>query len=116
MNINRPRAYGQIRADKERLRKKKHRGQSLRSLRSEVEQLDNRICFRASRVQRELSRQVQDALQLSQGELFRSLLLAKADELGITPEGRTPVEPVSPRPRPMASSGLSCSSWAALCR
>ena len=60
-----------------------------RSLRPLAEQLDNRICFRTSTVQRELSRQVQDALQLSQGELFRSLLLEKADELGLTPEGRT---------------------------
>ena len=28
---------------------------------------------------------MQDALQLSQGELFCSMLLEKADELGITP-------------------------------
>ena len=90
MNTNKRRTYGQIRADKERLRKEKQRGQSLRPLLSEVEQLDNRICFRASTVQRELSRQVQDALQLSHGELFRSLLLEKADELGLTPMGQTP--------------------------
>ena len=48
--------------------------------------LDNRICFRASRVERELSRLVQQELQLTQGELFRSLLLEKADELGLTSE------------------------------
>ena len=95
MNTNKRRTYGQIRADKERLRKEKQRGKSLRPLLSEVEQLDNRICFRASTVQRELSRQVQDAMQLTQGELFRSLLLEKADELGLTATELTPGELVS---------------------
>ena len=83
MNATKPRTYGQIRAEKERVRKEEQLGRSPRPL---SEQLSNRICFRASTVQRELSRQVQDALQLSQGELFRSLLLEKADELGLTPD------------------------------
>lgn len=56
MNANKPRIYGQIRADEESLRQEKQRGKSLRPLLSEVEQLDNRIYFRASTVQRELSR------------------------------------------------------------
>ena len=55
MNANKPRTYGQIRADKESLRQEKQRGKSLRPLLSEVEQLANRIYFRASTVQWELS-------------------------------------------------------------
>ena len=41
-------------------------------------------------MQHELSRQVQDAMQLTQGELFRSLLLGKATEVNLTPVGQTP--------------------------
>ena len=41
-------------------------------------------------MQHELSRQMQDAMQLTQGELFRSLLLGKATEVNLTPVGQTP--------------------------
>lgn len=92
MNTTKSRTYGQIRADKELLRKEEQLGRSPRPL---AEQLSNRICFRASTQQRELSDRVQKELDLTQGELFRSLLLAKADELGLTATELTPGELVS---------------------
>lgn len=73
------RTWGQLRADKQRKRKEA-KGVSM-VLPGDI--LDNRICFRASRVQRELSCLVQQKLQLTQGELFRTLLLEKAANLGI---------------------------------
>ena len=73
------RTWGQLRADKQR-RRKEAKGVSM-VLPGDM--LDNRICFRASRVQRELSRLVQQELQLTQGELFRSLLMEKAAQLGL---------------------------------
>jgi len=83
MNTIKPRTYGQICADKERIRKEERLGRSPRPL---AEQLSNRTCFRASTQQRELSDRVQKELDLTQGELFRSLLLEKADELGTEPQ------------------------------
>ena len=71
------RTWGQIRADKERQRKEAKGGSD--------GVLDARICFRVNTEMRDLSWRVHTTLGLTQGELFRSLLEEKAQQLGLTP-------------------------------
>ena len=80
------RTYGQIRADKDRRREESKGKFSL----PPDHILDARICFRASTALRDLSWRVHQELGISQGELFRMMLLDKAAELGVVPG-----EPVS---------------------
>ena len=79
------RSYGQRRRDKDLAWRANHKAPGKKPRPSELDLLDARICFRASTVQRDLSFQVQKALDLTQGELFRSLLEEKAEQLGLTP-------------------------------
>ena len=75
------RTWGQICADKER-RREEDKGKFVLP---PDHILDARICFRASTALRDLSWRVHQELGISQGELFRSLLLEKAAELGVVP-------------------------------
>ena len=80
MRANKKRTYGQIRADKER-RREESKGKFVLPPDHIV---NARICFRASTALRDLSWRVHQELGISQGELFRTMLLEKADELGLT--------------------------------
>jgi len=83
MRANKKRTYGQMRADKER-RLEESKGKFVLP---PDHILDVRICFRASTALRDLSWRVHQELGISQGELYRSMLLDKAKELGVTPGG-----------------------------
>lgn len=83
--MDKKRTYGQKRRDKDLARRSNPQGVGRKPAASEHDLLDVRICFRVNTEMRDLSWRVHTALGLTQSELFRSMLMAKAEELGLTP-------------------------------